>query len=102
MGEWRLNKEIPFSAGWTARFYTLWEDQRDMMCDSVRPEMGVSMDEKNRRVSVDDNRLGITIWSQRVSRNEGNRMYLEMKPLDHFGYGRAQCYEWLVAHGANI
>ena len=101
MGEWRLNKEIPFSAGYTAEFRTLYEDKRDMMCDSVRPVMGISDCPKNRKVSVKDFR-GITIFSKEVSKEEGNQMYLEMKPLDRHGYGKFECREWLKAHGVDI
>lgn len=101
MGIWKMNKEIPFSAGMTARFYTLYEDQRDVMCDSVRPEWGISTWTNNRRVEVVD-RYGRTIFSKEVDRETGNAMYREMKPLDHYGYGRAECLAWLRANGGQV
>ena len=101
MGIWKMNKEIPFSAGMTARFYTLYEDQRDMMSDSVRPEWGISSWTNNRRVEVVD-RYGVTIFSKECDRETGNAMYKEMKPLDRYGYGSAECFAWLRQHGARI
>lgn len=101
MGEWRLNKQIPFSAGYTAEFRTLYVDQRDAMCDSVRPEMGIADCAKNRKVLVKDFR-GIAVFSKEVSREEGNQMYLEMKPLDNHGYGKFECLAWLEKNGVDI
>ena len=98
---WKMNKEIPFSASYTARFYTLYEDQRDIMCDSPRPEMGIANRPRNRRIEVQTTR-GTTVFAKEVTKEEGNRMYKEMKPLDHFGYGVAQCNDWLRANGADI
>ena len=101
MCEWRMVKEIPFSAGLVARFYTLFEDKRDAMCDSVRPEWGIADRAKNHMVKVVDYR-NIAVFSQEVTKDEGNAMYREMKPLDRYGYGTAQCYEWLRNHGADL
>ena len=101
MPVWRLNKEIPFSAGYTAKFYTLYEDTRDIMCDSPRPEWAISPRKNNRRVEVVDNR-GITVFRQVVDKDLGNAMYLEMKPLDYYGYGSVECKAWLRNHGASI
>ena len=101
MMQWRLNKEIPFSAEYTARFLTLYEDMRDTMCDSPRPEWGIAERKNNRRVEV-VYRRGIVVFYKEVSKEEGNRMYLEMKPLDYYGYGKAQCNAWLIANGAKI
>lgn len=98
---WRLNKEIPFSADYTAKFFTLYEDTRDIMCDSPRPEWAVSQRRNNRLVTV-ENYKGVTVFSLAVSKDEGNAMYLEMKSLDHHGYGTAECKEWLRRHGAIV
>ena len=100
-GYWKLNKEIPFSCDYTARFYTLYEDKRDAMCDSVRPEWGIADRENNRRVEVIDRR-GITVFYKEVNKETGNAMYLEMKPLDRCGYGVYQCLDWLKANGARL
>lgn len=97
---WKTNKEIPFG-DYTARFMTLYEDTRDTMCDSPRPEYAIASLEKNRRVEV-VNRDRTTVWYQDVTREEGNAMYKEMLPLDHYGYGRNDCLAWLQAHGATI
>ena len=101
MARWKLNKEIPFSASYTAKFYTLYEDVRDVMCDSPRPEYAISHRDKNRMVEVVDDRRRV-VFRQEVSKDEGNAMYLEMKPLDRHGYGTWACNDWLRAHGANI
>ena len=97
----QLVKEIPFSSDFTAKFYTLYEDKRDVMCDSLRPEWGTADCTKNHRVTVVDRR-GITVFSRDVNKNEGNAMYREMKPLDRYGYGYALCVEWLRKNGANV
>lgn len=101
MNRWKLAKEIPFSADYTARFLKLYEDKRDAMCDSVRPEWGIADCEKNCMVEVVDYR-GITVFSVRVSKEEGNAMYREMKPLDHYGYGAVACADWLRKNGARV
>lgn len=98
---WKMNKEIPFSAGMKARFYTLYEDQRDEMSDCVRPQMGIAERKNNRRVEVVDLH-GITIFYKECDRETGNAMYKEMKPLDRHGYGKWECLDWLREHGAQI
>jgi len=98
---WKLNKQIPFSASFTAKFFTLYEDARDIMCDDPRPDWVISCRPNNRRVEVVDI-CGIAVFCKDVTAEEGNAMYLEMKPLDRYGYGAAECYAWLRDHGANI
>lgn len=99
---WKMVKEIPFSAGFTAKFYTLMVDTRDARCDSVRPEYAVADCALNHRVEVVDDIRRFAVFGRDVSKDEGNAMYREMKPLDHYGYGRAECMDWLRRNGANI
>lgn len=80
--EWRVNKEMgSVNGGFSCRFLTLYEDKRGVMCDSLRPEWGVSDIEKNRRVEV---RFG---WGSgkefcvEVDRDEGNRLFVELKKI---------------------
>jgi hypothetical protein len=84
-----------------ARFWTLYEDQRDTMSDDIRPEWGIAECKNNRMVEVVD-LYRRTIFSVECDRETGNAMYKEMKPLDRHGYGRAECFEWLRQHGVNI
>jgi len=91
LAEWRMNKKIPFGDN-EASFMTLYEDKRDVMCDSPRPEWGISDQPVNRCVEVDgpDGRVVM-----RVTKEEGNALYREMVKIDNFGYGRAQARAWV-------
>ena len=95
--EWHLNKRIPFG-GYEARFSTLYEDKRDIMCDSLRPEMGVVGCERNRMIEVYDI-YNSCVFTKICTKEEGNAMYREMKSLDRCGYGRFDCIEWMRKNG---
>jgi len=75
--EWRTNKSVSFvNSSLCAEFATLYEDKRDVMSDSVRPEWGVSDRARNRRVCV--NEWGKVLFCEEVERDEGNRMYRDL------------------------
>ena len=98
--EWRVSKSIPFG-DYTAEFLVLYEDKRDVMCDSPRPEWGVADCEDNRAIHVRrnsglSNRFGeVDEVRFCVSRDEGNRIYREMVKIDNHGYGRFAADEWV-------
>ena len=87
---WRINKVIDFGNN-RATFMTLWEDARDVMCDSVRPDWVISDREKNRKIRIEGDDGTVTL---NVSKEEGNALYREMVKMDNHGYGRAQGREW--------
>lgn len=79
-GEWRKNKTVQFiNSGLMAEFSTLYEDKRDIMSDSVRPEWGISDREDNRRVVIRDGTD--TVCAVQVSAEDGNRMFLDVVEL---------------------
>ena len=80
MNELRLNKVVRFvNSGIEARFYTLYEDKRDVYSDCVRPEWGISGKEKNRRIEVRDGGFhGDAVFCKDVSRDVGNMMYRDI------------------------
>ena len=93
--EWRFNKRIEFG-DYEVEFRTLWEDKRDIMCDSPRPEWGISDREKNRSVWIQNrygNREALRLI---VSKEEGNAIYREMVKIDNHGYGRAAARAWVA------
>ena len=80
--EWRLAKEFDSTnGGFSARFSTLYEDVRDIMCDSPRPEWDVSHEEKNRRVEVKFGWGSGKRFVSYVGRDEGNRLYMELRRI---------------------
>lgn len=91
---WKMNKEIPFGFG-TARFYTLYTDGRDAMCDSYLPQWEVSHQKRNRMVVVYDTVKREEVFRKMVTKEEGNATYKEMAKLDRHGYGAQDCREWV-------
>ena len=73
IGEWRKNKSLDFiNSGIHAEFSTLYEDQRDIMSDCVRPIMGISDRDDNRRVEILDGSKVL------FCREVGNQMYRDI------------------------
>ena len=102
-GEWRKNKTVLFiNSGLKAEFSTYYEDQRDIMCDSVRPEWGVSSRKDNRHVVIRDGRGDL--FSEYVDRDRGNEMYRDIVELSKGWNPYKQRYEveaW-VANGGRF
>ena len=78
------------------RFMTLWEDMRDVMCDSPRPEWAVSERDKNRAIRIMNLYEPGDSLLLRVSKDEGNEIYREMVKIDNHGYGRAEARKWVA------
>ena len=83
--EWRLNKSVSVPYAGKVEFRTLWEDKRDVMCDSPRPEWGVADCEKNRLVEWTDLRGKRSVAV--VDRDTGNEMYKRVAALTKPGSG---------------
>lgn len=83
--EWRVNKSVCVPYAGTVVFMTLYEDLRDAMSDSVRPEWGVSPRVKNRRVEWigSDGR----VVAREVDRDTGNAMYRKVVSVSRPGSG---------------
>lgn len=86
MMEWRVNKTVGVPYTGDVQFLTLYEDQRDIMSDSVRPEWGVANRVKNRRVMWYDVG-GRVIESREVDRDTGNEMYRRVVAVSRPGSG---------------
>lgn len=93
----------------SATFMTLYEDQRDIMSDSILPEMGIAHCAKNRKVTL---KIGLReIYTVLCSKEEGNEFYLKLRKLFRDGGHKAivkwveeekarEEREWLAAWGA--
>jgi len=84
MGEWRVNKTVCVPYAGEVEFMTLWEDQRDVMSDSVHPEWGISDRVNNRRV-VWNSPNGRVV--REVDRDTGNMMYRKVVSVSRPGSG---------------
>lgn len=96
--EWRTSLRIPFGDN-EAVFQTLYEDKRDVMCDSPQPEWGISDQIKNRRIRI-EGPDGCLVLN--VTKEEGNALYREMVKLDNHGYGRAKVRAWVKEKVAEL
>jgi hypothetical protein len=96
--EWRFNKRINFG-DYEVEFRTLWEDKRDIMCDSPVPEWGISDALKNRQIYV-RGRNSAESLRMIVSKEEGNAIYREMVKIDNHGYGCAEARAWVAEKAA--
>lgn len=93
----------------SATFMTLYEDERDIMSDSIHPSMGIARCEKNRKVTLE---IGLNeIYTVLCSKEEGNELYLKLWKLYRDGGCEAiekwvkeekalEEREWLEAWGA--
>lgn len=102
MPTWKLNKKLDFGY-YDAYFYTLYEDARDIMCDSYRPEWVVARyTDKNRMVELRDGFRNETVWSRRVTKDEGNELYREMvRHRDRLGFPCSLQWQddaWIAEH----
>ena len=71
---WKLVKSIDFkNSSITAKFYTLYEDKRDIMSDAWKPQMGPS---DLHKVVIEHRDK--TLFCREVGRDEGNRMYKDI------------------------
>lgn len=81
-GKWKVNKAVDFcNSALRAEFKTYYEDQRDIMSDSVRPEWGISEMENNRKVVIYDGCGSEAVFDVQVSASEGNRLYRDIVEL---------------------
>ena len=85
MREWRVNKSVYVPYAGKVVFMTLYEDLRDVMSDSVRPEWGVSPRVKNRRVEWCDSSGRVV--AREVDRDTGNEMYRKVVAVSRPGSG---------------
>ena len=86
MNEWRINKTVCVPYAGEVVFMTLYEDMRDVMSDSVRPEWGISDRVKNRRIVWRglDRR---DVRACEVDRDTGNEMYRRVIAVSRPGSG---------------
>ena len=86
MMEWRVNKTVCVPYAGEVVFLTLYEDMRDVRCDSVRPEWGISPRDKNRKVVWRglDRR---DVCACEVDRDTGNEMYRRVVSVSRPGSG---------------
>ena len=84
--EWRVNKDVCVPYAGNVVFMTLYEDVRDVMCDSVRPEWEISQRTNNRRI-VWNGLDGRVVRVCEIDRDTGNDMYCRVVSLVHPGSG---------------
>ncbi len=85
MREWRVIKSVNVPYAGEVKFMTLYEDLRDVMSDSVRPEWGISPVVKNHRVEWRD--LDGRVIAREVDREIGNMIYKKVVSVSRPGAG---------------